>query len=211
LLLSAAMRFPHAEPGMRIGLFGGSFNPPHAGHVHVSETALIRGRLDRVWWLVTPGNPLKDHSDLAPLAERLRLSRALIRHPRIEVTAFEARFKVNYTEQALSIVRRYHPGVDFVWLMGADNLAGFHRWQNWRRIADMMPIMVIDRPGSTLSYRSAQAAIALSRYRIDESDAELLADLKPPAWTFIHAPRNPLSSSALRRAHREASVPENAR
>ncbi|WP_244530572.1 nicotinate-nucleotide adenylyltransferase [Salaquimonas pukyongi] len=205
-LLREAARFPHVERGQRVGLFGGSFNPPHEGHLHVSETALIRGALDQVWWMVTPGNPLKDHSELAPLAERIRLCRQVARHPGIKVTAFEARYKVNYTEQALTIVKRYHQDVRFIWLMGADNLAGFHRWQNWRRIAGMMPIMVVDRPGSTLAYRSARAAIALSRYRVDETDSELLADLSPPAWTFIHAPRNVLSSTAIRNSRKNGTA-----
>lgn len=194
------MRFPHVEDGQRIGLFGGSFNPPHEGHVHVSETALVRGQLDQVWWLVTPGNPLKDHSELAPLAERIRKCRALISNPRIKVTAVEARYQVNYTEETLKIITNRHRKTRFVWIMGADNLAGFHRWQNWRNIAAMLPLMVIDRPGSTLSYLSARAAIALSRYRIDESDADLLAGLKPPAWTFVHGPRSQLSSTAIRNA-----------
>jgi len=204
-LLREAMRFPHVAPGQRVGLFGGSFNPPHEGHLHVSETALIRGALDQVWWMVTPGNPLKDHSELAPLAERIRHCRQIARHPKIKVTAFEARYQINYTEQALTVVKRYHPDVRFIWLMGADNLAGFHRWQNWRRIANMMPIMVVDRPGSTLAYRSARSAIALSRYRIDETDSELLASLSPPAWTFVHAPRNMLSSTAIRNARKNGA------
>lgn len=201
-LLREAMRFPHVEPGQRVGLFGGSFNPPHEGHVHVSETALVRGQLDQVWWLVTPGNPLKDHSQLAPLAERVRACRDLVGDRRIKVTALEARYSLTYTQETLSLVKKLRSRVDFIWIMGADNLAGFHRWQNWQKIAHMMPIMVIDRPGSTLSYHSARAAIALSRYRVDESDAELLASLRPPAWTFIHAPRSHLSSTAIRNARK---------
>jgi len=197
-LLRQATRLPHVEDGQKVALFGGSFNPPHSGHVHVSETALVRGQLDQVWWLVTPGNPLKDHSELAALDERVHLCREITRHPRIKVTAFEARYNLNYTEQTLKLLKRLRPNINFVWLMGADNLAGFHKWQNWRSIARLMPIMVIDRPGSTLSYRSARAAIALARYRIDESDAELLAGMKPPAWTFIHGPRSSLSSTAIR-------------
>jgi len=195
-----AMRFPHVEDGQSVALFGGSFNPPHEGHLHVSETALIRGQLDQVWWLVTPGNPLKDHSNLEPLAGRIRKCHALIKHPRIKVTAFEARYRLKYTQKTLQLVQKLHPRVNFIWLMGADNLAGFHHWQNWRKIADTMPIMVIDRPGSTLSYRSARAAIALSRYRVDEGDAELLAHMAAPAWTFIHGPRSSLSSTAIRNA-----------
>ncbi|MGB7335466.1 MAG: nicotinate-nucleotide adenylyltransferase [Salaquimonas sp.] len=194
------MRFPHVEDGQTVALFGGSFNPPHAGHVHVSETALVRGQFDQVWWLITPGNPLKDHSELEPLVGRIRKSLELLIHPKINITAFEARYQLNYTEQTLSLLKRRKPNVNFVWLMGADNLASFHHWQNWRKIAAMMPIMVIDRPGSTLSYRSALAAIALSKYRIDESDSELLGQMKPPAWTFIHGPRSSLSSTAIRNA-----------
>ncbi len=203
IVLREAMRFPHVEAGQRVGLFGGSFNPPHEGHLHVSETALVRGRLDQVWWLVTPGNPLKDHSQLAPLAERVRTCRDLIGDRRIKVTALEAKYNLNYTQETLSLVKKLKPRVDFVWIMGADNLAGFHHWQNWHKIAQMMPIMVIDRPGSTLSYRSARAAIALSRYRVDESDAELLANLRPPAWTFIHGPRSYQSSTAIRDARKK--------
>lgn len=202
VIMREAMRFPHVENGQTVALFGGSFNPPHAGHVHVSETALIRGKFDQVWWLVTPGNPLKDHSELAPLARRIRQCAEITTNPRIKITAFEARYKLNYTEQTLKLVKKLHTRVNFVWLMGADNLAGFHKWQNWRQIAAMMPIMVIDRPGSTLSYRSARAAIALAKYRVDETDSELLGRMRPPAWTFIHAPRSSLSSTAIRNAEK---------
>jgi nicotinate-nucleotide adenylyltransferase len=187
------MRIPATSDGMTVGLFGGSFNPPHAGHVHVSEIA-------------TPGNPLKDYSELAPLGDRLAACEAIMRHPRVEITALEARFKVRYTADTLALLTRLRPRVRFVWIMGADNLASFHRWQDWRRIASMVPIMVIDRPGSTLSFLSARAAIALARYRIDETDASLLARLDPPAWTFIHAPRMPHSSSAIRKARKTAAL-----
>ncbi|MCB1451642.1 MAG: nicotinate-nucleotide adenylyltransferase [Nitratireductor sp.] len=200
--LAHYMRFPHCEPGMAIGLFGGSFNPPHEGHVHVSELALLRGRLDRIWWIVTPGNPLKDHSELAPLADRLEQCTAIARNPAFEITAFEARFNIRYTADTLAILVKRFPRIRFVWIMGADNLAGFHRWQNWRRIATMMPILVIDRPGSTLSVRSAPAALALSRYRIREADTGRIADMRPPAWAFVHGPRNSLSSTAIRRARK---------
>lgn len=202
------MRFPHVEDGQKVALFGGSFNPPHEGHVHVSKTAIVRGGFDQVWWLVTPGNPLKDHSELAPLAERIEHCRAIVDHPAIRITAFEARFNLNYTEETLRLILKKNPRVNFVWLMGADNLAGFHKWQNWREIAAMVPIMVVDRPGSTLSFRSSQAAIALNRYRIDESDSELMWRMKPPAWTFVHAPRSPHSSTAIRIAQkRQKAMP----
>jgi nicotinate-nucleotide adenylyltransferase len=196
--LERALRIPPAEPGMRIGLFGGSFNPPHAGHRLVSETALTRAALDRVWWIVTPGNPLKDASRLAPLALRLAACRRVAGNPRVDVTAFEARWRVRYSADTLSILLRHRPRAHFVWIMGADNLASFHRWQNWRGIATMVPILVVDRPGATLSLRSAHASVALSRWRVDEADAELLASMRPPAWTFLHGPRSPLSSTAIR-------------
>ncbi|HZV20147.1 MAG TPA: nicotinate-nucleotide adenylyltransferase, partial [Hyphomicrobiales bacterium] len=130
-LTDADLRPPHAEIGMRIGLLGGSFNPPHAAHRQISLTALKRLGLDQVWWLVTPGNPLKDHGDLAPLAERVALCRVLARHARIRVTAFEAAIGTAYTACTLRYLRRRFPGVRFVWLMGADNLASFHRWNEW--------------------------------------------------------------------------------
>lgn len=195
-----AIRLPAFEDGMTIGLFGGSFNPAHEGHIHVSKTALLRGGLDQVWWLVTPGNPLKDTSELESLAARIQKCHALITHPAIKVTAIEAKYKLRYTQETLALLKRLCPRVNFVWIMGADNLKNFHKWQNWRQIANQMPIMVIDRPGSTLSYRSAQAAIALSKYRIDETDAQLLGKMKAPAWAFIHAPRNAMSSTAIRNA-----------
>ncbi len=196
--MKQALRIPHAEDGMKIGLFGGSFNPPHEGHVHVCELAFRSAALDQIWWMVTPGNPLKDHTNLAPLEERIRHCREISKHPRIKITAFEKSLNVRYTADTLRRLKQMRPRLKFVWIMGADNLAGFHRWQNWRHIASMMPIIVVDRPGSTLSYLSAPAALTLSRYRVDEDDASRLPDMKPPAWTFIHGPRNGLSSTKLR-------------
>ena len=197
-ILREAMRMPVAGDGQKIGLFGGSFNPPHEGHLNLCDLAIKRLELDQIWWMVTPGNPLKDTSELAPLEERVKKCRAMISHPRIKITAFEAKYKVRFTADTLRIVQLLRPRNDFVWLMGADNLADFHRWQDWREIANMMPIAVIDRPGSTLSYHSSQASTALSQYRIDESDASLLSHMKPPVWTFLHGPRSSLSSTQLR-------------
>lgn len=199
-LPASAFRFPAAGDGARVGLFGGSFNPPHEGHLNLCDLAIKRLELDQIWWMVTPGNPLKENSALPSLAERIEQSRKLARHPKIKVTAFEARFRIRYTLDTLRVVTRLRPRQKFVWLMGADNLSSFHKWQNWREIAEMMPIAVIDRPGSTLSHRSAPAALALSKYRVDEDDAKLLFKRKPPAWTFLHGPRNSLSSTQLRNA-----------
>jgi nicotinate-nucleotide adenylyltransferase len=194
------LRMPHAGKGMAVGLFGGSFNPPHAGHALVAEIALRRLRLDKLWWIVTPGNPLKNSNELAPLAERLRLSEAIATDPRIEVTAFEASHHVRYTADTLALVKARNPGVDFVWIMGADNLKDFHRWQRWREIVLTFPIAVVDRPGSTLSFLSSVVAKTFDYARVDEGDAPILARMEAPAWTFIHGPRSSLSSTALRKA-----------
>ncbi|OQM74692.1 nicotinate-nucleotide adenylyltransferase [Manganibacter manganicus] len=189
---------PHVEKGMQVGLFGGSFNPPHAGHALVAEIALRRLALDRLWWMVTPGNPLKSTRELAPLAERIALSQRIATNPRIQVTAFEAAHRVRYTADTLALIRARNPGVDFVWIMGADSLRDFHRWQRWREIMLTFPIAVIDRPGATLSFLSSVAAKTFDYARIDERDAQLLARKSAPAWTFIHGPRSSLSSSAIR-------------
>jgi nicotinate-nucleotide adenylyltransferase len=189
---------PHVEKGMAVGLFGGSFNPPHDGHALVAEIALRRLALNQLWWIVTPGNPLKKAGDLAPLAKRVRWSEAVAGDPRIKVTAFEARHRIRYTADTLALVKARNSGVNFVWIMGADSLRDFHRWQRWRKIATTFPIAVIDRPGSTLSFLSSVTAKAFEHARVDEADAPRLARMKPPAWTFIHGPRSSLSSTALR-------------
>lgn len=194
------VRLPPHAPGLRIGLYGGSFNPPHAGHRHVSRLALRRLRLDRIWWMVTPCNPLKDCSGLPPTAERIAAARAMARDPRIAVTGFEEEIGANFTVDSLTWLVTRCPGVRFVWVMGADCLTGFHRWRGWETIAGLMPFAVIDRPGWTLRATQARAAAALARYRLDETDAPLLADLQPPAWVYLHGPRSPLSSTALRAA-----------
>ena len=164
----------------------------------MSELALARLGLHAVWWLVTPGNPLKDHRALRPLSERLALCERMTPHPRIRVTAFEATIATRYTADTLREVVRRRPGVRFVWIMGADNLATFHRWQRWREIARTVPIAVVDRPGSTLATAQSPAAVVLGRWRVDETDAPLLAGMPPPAWCFIHGPRSALSSTAIR-------------
>jgi nicotinate-nucleotide adenylyltransferase len=191
---------PHVERGMVVGLFGGSFNPPHPGHLLVAEIALRRLGLDQLWWLVTPGNPLKSQKELAPLAERLAACETLAVDPRIKVTAFEKTLGTSYTAKTLEFIRARNPHVHFIWIMGADNLAGFHRWQRWQKIASTFPVAVIDRPGSTLAYLSSKMARTFDYARIDEEDAGVLWQKRAPAWTFIHGPRSTLSSSAIRAA-----------
>ncbi len=197
----ATLKMPFVSSGMVVGLFGGSFNPPHAGHVLVADTALRRLALDQLWWMVTPGNPLKKNGPpLAPLAERVARSQKLVDNPKIKVTAFEQAFGERHTVKVLKRIKALNPGVRFVWIMGADNLRSFHQWQDWRIIARTFPMAVIDRPGATLCYLSSKMAKTFDKARIDEDDAGGLAMLKPPAWTFIHGRRSPLSSTAMRSA-----------
>jgi nicotinate-nucleotide adenylyltransferase len=191
---------PPNAPGMRIGLFGGTFDPPHAAHRAACLLAMRRLGLDRVWWLVTPGNPLKDTKGLAPLAARVAAAQALAHHPRIDVTDLEAELGTTYTYETVSYLRRRCPGVHFVWIMGADNLRSFHRWQRWRGIAQLVPIAVVDRLGPSLYAAGSAAAQALARYRLPEAAARKLADHKPPAWIYLHGLKSPLSSTALRAA-----------
>jgi len=188
---------PHA-PGMRIGLFGGTFDPPHEAHRAASMLALKRLKLDRVWWLVTPGNPLKNTSGLAPLATRIAAARALTHHPRIDVTGLEAVIKTRYTYDTILWLLARCPGVQFVWIMGADNLRSFHRWQKWRDIAKLVPIVVVDRLGPSLYAGASPAAQAFSRARIPEHAAAGLPNRRAPAWAFLHGLKSPLSSTALR-------------
>lgn len=196
----AARHMPWVTPGLRVGLFGGSFNPAHGAHRAASLLAMRRLGLDRVWWLVTPGNPLKDNSALPSLEERVAVARAVARHPRIDITGFEAALGVRYSYETVAWLRRRLPAVRFVWIMGADNLAHFDRWQRWRAIADLVPIAVVDRMGASLAATASPAAKALARYRIDESDAKVLADLSPPAWVFLHGLKSPVSSTGIRAA-----------
>ena len=191
-------RLPMAAPNMRIGLLGGSFNPPHTAHLEISLTALKRLRLDQVWWLVTPGNPLKDPSKLASLDARVEAAREMARHPRIAVTGFEAGSGSAYTIDLLTALKRRFPGVSFVWLMGADNLAEFHRWRAWEEIFALMPIAVLDRPGFRLKARAGRAAQRFAVYQVDESDAGGLARLEPPAWSILTHTLSGLSSTEVR-------------
>ncbi len=200
----ALPRLPRHAPGLRIGLFGGSFNPPHAGHRLVTLIALRRLKLDRVWWIVTPGNPLKDTRQLPPLDERMAACRRLMPEAMVDISGFEASIGTRYTLDTLRYLKRRCPGVHFVWIMGADNLIQFHRWQGWREIARLMPIAVVDRPGATLKATASRAAHTLSHARVSERgllNRNASNPSKMPRWTFIHGPRSALSSTILRKMH----------
>ncbi|HTS40616.1 MAG TPA: nicotinate-nucleotide adenylyltransferase [Xanthobacteraceae bacterium] len=183
---------------MRIGLFGGTFDPPHAAHLGATLLAMKRLKLDRMWWLVTPGNPLKNTRGLAPLEQRIAAARSLTKHPRIDITGFEAVINARYTYDTLTYLLRRCQGVRFVWVMGADNLRSFYRWQNWRGIAALLPIAVVDRMGTTLYATAGRAGQALARFRLPEDKAASLADHEPPVWVYLHGLKSPLSSTALR-------------
>lgn len=196
---SLRVKTPLVFAGQRVGIMGGSFNPPHDGHRIVAETAIKRLNLDQLWWVVTPGNPLKNHNGLPTLEKRMALARRCARGPRMKVTGFETELGTPYTAATLAFLKQRHPGVRFVWVMGADNLATFHRWQKWRGIAGMMPIAAVDRPGYRLKALAQLAAMALAHARIPETKSATLARRNPPAWTFLTSRLSPLSSTRLRR------------
>ena len=195
---SVSQAIPLYTNGMRIGLLGGSFNPPHVAHRAISLFAIKRLKLDRVWWLVTPGNPLKDQDGLRDLNERTAAARNMANDPRIDVSCLESVIGTRYTIDTISYLRRRASGLRFVWIMGADNLAQFHCWQNWRRIASEVPIAVIDRPPQSFRALAAPAAQALARYRLPENQAGRLADQRAPAWVFLTGMKLNLSSTGLR-------------
>lgn len=182
---------------MVIGLLGGSFDPAHEGHAHLTREALRRFGLDRVWWLVTPGNPLKARQP-APMADRLAWARGVIRHPRVVVTDIEARLGTRYTAQTLRALKARYPDVRFVWLMGADNLAQLHRWDHWQDIMRMVPIGVLARPGSRAGARLSKAARVFLHARLSRSQAQLLGRKEAPCWCFVNIPMLKVSSSDIR-------------
>jgi nicotinate-nucleotide adenylyltransferase len=196
---SIAARTPLTFAGQRIGVMGGTFNPPHDGHVQVAATAIKRLGLDQVWWLVTPGNPLKPNNQLPPLASRIMDARQLARHPRMRITGFEAALGSAFTVDTVTFLRRRYPGVHFIWLMGADGLASFHRWRDWRRIATLLPMVVVDRPGYRLKAMASPAAHALAGSFVPETAAgRLTRARRGRLWTFLTTRLSPLSSTDIR-------------
>jgi nicotinate-nucleotide adenylyltransferase len=188
------------SPGLRIGLLGGSFNPAHEGHIHVSEVALKRLGLDYVWWLVAPHNPLKPTIGMAPLDDRVSKAAATATHPRILVMDIEAALGTRYTIDTLGALTRRFPLLRFVWLMGSDNLDQFRRWRRWTDIAARVPIAVVMRPGSTLAPLRAKAAQRLARARLNAAGRIAFAD--PPAFVVLDGPRSTASATAIRERSR---------
>lgn len=194
---------PPVGAGQRIGLLGGSFNPPHEGHRHVAETAIRRLDLHQVWCLVTPGNPLKDTSGLASLENRVAATRQVMRHPRIRVSAFEADAGLRYSIDTIRHLTSRRPAARFVWVMGADSFVDFDRWRKWQAIFEMLPVAIVDRPNSRHEPLRARAARRFERFRLPEADCARLPDLMPPAWVFLHGPLHWQSSTILRKSRQK--------
>ncbi|HEY0300145.1 MAG TPA: nicotinate-nucleotide adenylyltransferase [Rhizomicrobium sp.] len=187
-------------PGLRIGLLGGSFNPAHEGHLHVSAVALKRLGLDYVWWLVTPQNPLKSTAGMEPLQRRVLDARRVARHPRIVVMDIEHDFRTHYSYDTLRALQKRFPQVKFIWLMGSDNLAIFRRWHRWADLARRVPIAVIQRPGTVLSALSAKPIQRFGQIRLERG----LCGRRTPAIAIIDGKRNAQSATAIRASQRFA-------
>ncbi|WGM40845.1 nicotinate-nucleotide adenylyltransferase [Caulobacter sp. NIBR1757] len=186
------------KPGMRVGLYGGSFNPVHEGHLHVARTAITRLNLDRVIWLVSPQNPLKSSKDTAPLKQRLADVTRAIGDSRMIVSDIETRLGSQFTIDTLRLLKARYPGVHFVWIMGADSLKDVHRWRGWTQLMREVPVAVVSRPWASLKARLSPAARRFARYRHPAREAPLLATLKAPAWVYLRGPFNFASSTAMR-------------
>lgn len=184
--------------GRTVGLLGGSFNPAHEGHRHISLTAMRRLGLDQVWWLVSPQNPLKSAADMAALDLRVATAQAKARHPRILVTALEVMLGTRYTAETLTALRRRYPRTRFVWLMGADNLIQVTRWRDWRRIFGRVPVAVFPRRPYSTRALGGKAARCFARDRVDAASAGTLPHRAPPAWVFLEGPLHPASATEIR-------------
>lgn len=189
---------PQRHNQSRIGLLGGSFNPAHEGHREISLAALKALGLDAVWWLVSPGNPLKSVDDYAPYELRLAKARAVADHPLIVVSDFERRKDLQYTVDTLEALTAVWPDIEFVWLMGADSLETFDRWKDWRRIFALAPIAVFSRPGYETAAEDSVAAKEFALFRLEGDAARSLAEAEPPAWAYFSETANPQSSTLLR-------------
>ncbi len=188
---------PIAKAGQTIGLLGGSFDPAHEGHAHITRTALKRFNLDRVWWLVSPGNPLKQNGP-APMSKRLEVANRVMDHPQVEITDIEHRLGTRFTAQTIAALQNIYPGVRFVWLMGADNLAQFHRWQDWQWIMETVPVGVIARPGDRVSARLSKAASVYRGAMLPARSSRVLGRGEAPRWCFVNLPMSDQSSTAIR-------------
>lgn len=189
---------PIAKAHMRIGLFGGSFNPAHAGHLHISKTALVRLELDRVWWLLSPQNPLKDAKDYASYEDRAKSAREIIDDPKIELALFEGEHGLIYTIDTIRHLRKLYAQAKFVWVMGADSFAGLDRWKDWQKIVETIPLAVFNRPDFKTSALNSKAARYYGDARLAESQSGVLVNRKAPVWCFIDQPLDYTASTNIR-------------
>ncbi len=197
--LRPAAHLPPTSTRARIGLFGGSFDPPHPGHLHVAETAMRRLNLDQVWWFPTPGNPLKE----APGDYQARLGavRILTENNRgFQVSDIEHRLNLRYTIDLVSLLRKHCPHARLTWIMGGDSLMTFHYWKDWQQLAHLVPVAVVARPGFELAARVSPFAKTFRQNRLPDRAARILPGHDTPAWIYLPAPLNPLSSTAIRKA-----------
>ena len=192
-------KVPYARAGQVVGLLGGSFDPAHDGHVHITKAALERFGLDSVWWMVSPGNPLKTRGP-APMEARLAAARDVMRHPAVKITGIEAQLGTRYTAETIAALQDRYVGVRFVWLMGADNLAQFHRWQDWQEIMARVPVGVLARPGDRIAARMSKAARMYRAKRLIGRAALTLGRSDAPMWSFVNLPMSEKSSTAIRNA-----------
>jgi nicotinate-nucleotide adenylyltransferase len=188
----------HRRKRLRVGLLGGSFNPAHDGHLHISREALKRLELDQVWWMVSPQNPLKTADGMAGFEQRLLSARAMARDPRIRVTDIERRLRTTQTARTLEKLTRALPDIDFVWLMGADNLLQIHRWHRWHKIFMTVPVAVFARPSYDSRALAGVAATRFARAHLPERQARTLARREAPAWVFMAIRRHAASATAIR-------------
>ncbi|MCW9045965.1 MAG: nicotinate-nucleotide adenylyltransferase [Alphaproteobacteria bacterium] len=186
------------NPPKKVALLGGSFNPAHEGHLHISLMALRRLKVDQVWWLVSPQNPLKPVKGMAPLGERLASARLQAKHPCIKVMDLESQLGTFYTAHMLKALTQQFKGSKFLWVMGADNLEQIPLWKDWEKIFSTVSVAVFDRPGYALKALSGKAAQRFSKDRIGENKAGSLVMLAPPRWVFLHGVLHPASSTQIR-------------
>lgn len=210
LRMPASDALPTARNGVdrrsiTVGLMGGSFNPAHEGHLHVARMAFRRLGVDEVWWLVSPQNPLKPTDGMAPFGDRTASARRMARHPRVRVRDVELRLGTHFTADTLVELRRRCPRIRFVWIMGADNLAGFHRWERWSLIFHAAAVAVFDRPSYSLRALASRAAHRFARFRVPSKAARTLAHRRLPAWVFLHTRRHPASATRIREAARNGT------
>ncbi|WP_435139095.1 nicotinate-nucleotide adenylyltransferase [Pseudopelagicola sp. nBUS_19] len=190
-------RLPYIAKGQVVGLLGGSFDPPHRGHVHITREAFKFFNFDRIWWLVSPGNPLKPHGP-ASLERRVNASTTKMQHPRVHISDFEAQAGTRYTSETIAALQSARPHARFVWLMGADNLAQLHRWNDWQEIMCRVPVAVLARPGESVGALSAKAGQVFRAARLATKQSRLIGNKDAPSWCFVNIPMEDASSTNIR-------------